>query len=88
MKIQRNRDGGAKKCRIDTQLSMPILIQYERRIGELLGVDCGSLVGEEKRLVIELMPKVLPLLKDGIKESSIDKSVDGDEISAAPARAC
>ena len=50
-------------------------------------MDCGGFVGEEKRLVIELMPKVLPLLKDGIKESSIDKSVDGDEISAAPARA-
>ncbi|KAG6758265.1 hypothetical protein POTOM_038603 [Populus tomentosa] len=62
-------------------------LRYERRIGELLGVDCGGLVGEEKRLVIELMPKVLPLLKDGIKESSIYKSVDGDEISAAPARA-
>ncbi|KAF9674644.1 hypothetical protein SADUNF_Sadunf10G0148300 [Salix dunnii] len=33
------------------------------------------------------MPKVLPLLKDGIKESSIDKSVDGDGISAKSARA-
>ncbi|CAK7325800.1 unnamed protein product [Dovyalis caffra] len=61
----------------------------ERRISELLGVECGGgdLVSEEKRLVIELMPEVLPLLKDGIKESSIDKSVDGDEISAASARA-
>jgi len=38
--------------------------RYERRIGELLGVDCGGLVCEEKRLVIELMPKILPLLKD------------------------
>ncbi|KAG6760144.1 hypothetical protein POTOM_036645 [Populus tomentosa] len=72
---------GLKACEVE------LISKYERRIGELLGVDCGGLVGEEKRLVIELMPKVLPLLKDGIKESSIDKSVDGDEISAAPARA-
>ena len=53
-------------------------------IGEL-GVDCGS-VPEDKRLVVELMPKVLPLLKERIKESSIDKSNDGDEVSAASAR--
>lgn len=33
----------------------------------MLGVDCGGLVCEEKRLVIELMPKVLPLLKDESK---------------------
>ena len=61
----------------------------ERRISELLGVVCGGdgLVNEEKRLVIELLPEVLPLLKDAIKESSIDKSADGDEISAASARA-
>jgi len=63
----------------------------ERRISELLGVMSGGdgdgLVNEEKRLVIELLPEVLPLLKDGIKESSIDKSADGDEISAASARA-
>jgi hypothetical protein len=51
------------------------------------GGDGDGLVNEEKRLVIELMPEVLPLLKDGIKESSIDKSADGDEISAASARA-
>ncbi|KAJ6690204.1 hypothetical protein OIU85_006482 [Salix viminalis] len=61
----------------------------ERRISELLGVVCGGdgLVNEEKRLVIELLPEVFPLLKDAIKESSIDKSADGDEISAASARA-
>ncbi|KAJ6350322.1 hypothetical protein OIU78_006482 [Salix suchowensis] len=61
----------------------------ERRVSELLGVVCGGdgLVNEEKRLVIELLPEVLPLLKDAIKESSIDKSADGDEISAASARA-
>lgn len=35
---------------------------------------------------MELMREVLPLLKDRIKESSIDKSEDGDEVSAASAR--
>lgn len=48
-------------------------------------MDCGS-VPEEKRLVMELMPEVLPLLKERIKESSIDMSADGDEVSAASAR--
>ncbi|KAJ8763973.1 hypothetical protein K2173_004835 [Erythroxylum novogranatense] len=52
---------------------------------ELSGLECG-LVSEEKRLVVELMPEVLPLLKDRVKESSIDKSVDGDEVCAATAR--
>lgn len=41
---------------------------------------------EEKRLLIELMPEVLPMIKDTIKESSIDASDEGDEISAASAR--
>lgn len=61
----------------------------ERRIGELLGLEAGGgvLVSEEKRVVLELIPEVLPLLKDRIKESSIDKGVDGDEVSAASARA-
>ncbi|KDP44837.1 hypothetical protein JCGZ_01337 [Jatropha curcas] len=58
----------------------------ERRVSELLGLDCGS-VSEEKRLVVELMPEVLPLLKENIKESCIDKDADGDEVSAASARA-
>lgn len=35
---------------------------------------------------MDLMREVLPLLKDRIKESSIDKSEDGDEVSAASAR--
>lgn len=48
-------------------------------------MDCGS-VPEEKRLVMELMPEVLPLLKERIKESSIDMSADGHEVSAASAR--
>ncbi|CAI0443474.1 unnamed protein product [Linum tenue] len=38
-------------------------------------------------LVAELAPEVLLLLKDIIKESSIDKGTDGDEVSAASARA-
>lgn len=40
----------------------------------------------EKRLVLELMPEVLPFLKERIKESAIDKSDDSDEFSAASAR--
>lgn len=51
------------------------------KIGEM-ELDFDSLANE-KRLVIDLMPEVLPLLKDKIKESSIDTS---DEISAASAR--
>ncbi|KAK9913678.1 hypothetical protein M0R45_037488 [Rubus argutus] len=50
-----------------------------------LGFNFDS-VPEEKRLVVELMREVLPLFKDRIKESSIDKSEDGDEVSAASAR--
>uniref|UniRef100_A0A9I9DW95 ARM repeat superfamily protein n=1 Tax=Cucumis melo TaxID=3656 RepID=A0A9I9DW95_CUCME len=52
---------------------------------EELGLDF-SLIPEEKRLVVEIIPKVLPLLKDSIKESSIDKSDEVDEVSAASAR--
>ncbi|XP_033509739.1 uncharacterized protein At2g39910 isoform X1 [Nicotiana tabacum] len=54
------------------------------KIGELDG-DLKSLPNE-KMLAIQLMPQVLPLLKGRIKESMIDKSIDGDEISAASAR--
>ena len=35
---------------------------------------------------MELVPEVLPLLKERIKESSIDKSDESDEFSAASAR--
>lgn len=52
---------------------------------EELGLDF-SLIPEEKRLVVEIIPKVLPLLKERIKESSIDKSNEVDEVSAASAR--
>ncbi|KAF7131862.1 hypothetical protein RHSIM_Rhsim09G0171700 [Rhododendron simsii] len=54
------------------------------KIGEL-GLDSG-LMKEEEKLVAELMGEVLPLLKERIKESSIGKGDDGDEISAAVAR--
>lgn len=43
--------------------------------------------GDDKRLVSELIPEVLPLIKDAMKESSVDGSNEGDEISAACARA-
>ncbi|CAI0443422.1 unnamed protein product [Linum tenue] len=43
--------------------------------------------GDDERLVAELAPEVLLLLKDMIKESSIDNGTDGDEVSAASARA-
>ncbi|KAJ9545797.1 hypothetical protein OSB04_025504 [Centaurea solstitialis] len=42
---------------------------------------------QEKDLVTELMPALLPLIKASIKESSVDKvDADGDEVSAASAR--
>lgn len=53
----------------------------------VFGVDYSGSVREDKRLIVELMPEVLPVLKETIKESSIDKSSEGDEISAASARA-
>ncbi|GAB4831872.1 hypothetical protein Ancab_005887 [Ancistrocladus abbreviatus] len=51
------------------------------------GVELSSVMEEEQKLVIELLPEVLPLIKDRIKESSIDMSDDADDISAASARA-
>ncbi|KAL0317115.1 UNVERIFIED_CONTAM: hypothetical protein Sangu_2125800 [Sesamum angustifolium] len=56
------------------------------KVGEL-ELDFGGVVESEKKLVIELMPEVLPLLKSNIKESAIDASDEGDGISAASARA-
>lgn len=47
-----------------------------------------SLQGDEERnFAGELMPEVVPLLKEKIKESSIDKSDENDEVFAASARA-
>ncbi|KAH7537506.1 hypothetical protein FEM48_Zijuj03G0100100 [Ziziphus jujuba var. spinosa] len=56
----------------------------KKKIGEL-GINFG-LLPDEKRLVVELVPEVLPLLKDAIKQSSIDKSDECNEFSAATAR--
>ncbi|KAL6995881.1 hypothetical protein U1Q18_006015 [Sarracenia purpurea var. burkii] len=50
-----------------------------------LGFDL-SLMSEEKKLTSVLMSGVLISLKASIKDSSIEKSEDGDEISAAVAR--
>lgn len=58
---------------------------------------CSTKVGEsqldlrgigdcEKRLVIELIPEVLPLLKGFIKESAIGANEESDGIAAATAR--
>ncbi|KAL9251718.1 hypothetical protein AKJ16_DCAP00018 [Drosera capensis] len=53
------------------------------------GVDLSCCIVEykEKRLVVELLPVVLPLIKDTIKDSCVGGSDDGDEISASSARA-
>ncbi|KAH9615842.1 hypothetical protein KSS87_022833 [Heliosperma pusillum] len=49
--------------------------------------DSDASLSLEQKLVIELLPKVLPLIKDKIKESSISGANEGDEISAASSRA-
>lgn len=45
-----------------------------------------DVVPPQKRLLLELIPEVLPFLKERIKESSVDKSDESDEFSAASAR--
>ncbi|KAI4299464.1 hypothetical protein L6164_032924 [Bauhinia variegata] len=71
------------------ELSKAYLTVFDDRnatkIGEL-GLKC-DLIPQEKRLMLELMPEVLSILKERIKESSIDKSNEGDEFSAASTRA-
>lgn len=42
--------------------------------------------GEKMRLVIELLPVVLPELKNGIDNSSIGKNSDVEDVSASMAR--
>ncbi|XP_052187389.1 uncharacterized protein At2g39910 isoform X2 [Diospyros lotus] len=59
---------------------------FSRSFVGKLGDDFGLTPSDEEKLVGELMPQVLPSLKSTIKESSIDKSDDGDQISAAVAR--
>ncbi|XP_024023047.1 uncharacterized protein At2g39910 [Morus notabilis] len=85
--IPRNLSASAESAvrELSSAYSVTFREANEKMIGEL-GLDCG-VVPEEKRLVVELMPEVLPMLKDAIKESSIDKSDDADEVSAASARA-
>lgn len=60
-------------------------VENLRNVSEL-GLEL-SLLSDEQKLVVELMPQVMPLLKDKINESSVDKSDDADEITAASARA-
>ena len=48
--------------------------------------DLYEMMTEENRLVVELMPQVLPSLKDAIQESSVDKSDEANELSATSAR--
>ncbi|GER34956.1 ARM repeat superfamily protein [Striga asiatica] len=55
------------------------------KVGEL-DFDLCSVVESNKKLVMELLPEVLPLLKDKIKESAIDASNEDDGVSAASAR--
>ncbi|KAK9124391.1 hypothetical protein Sjap_013993 [Stephania japonica] len=59
-------------------------VELGPRVGEF-GLDF-DLLSDEGKLVVELMPEVLPLLRGNIKESSIDAGDDGDEISDALAR--
>jgi hypothetical protein len=46
----------------------------------------SNLVPSQNRLLIELFPEVIPFLKERIKESSVDKSDECNEFSAASAR--
>lgn len=55
------------------------------KVGEL-ELDLSGVVESEKKLLIELIPEVLPSLKDKIKESAIDASDENDGVSAASAR--
>ncbi|XP_059628037.1 uncharacterized protein At2g39910 isoform X2 [Cornus florida] len=64
--------------------SINLSAKQSTEFGEL-GLDLG-MISDEKKLGVELMPIVLPLLKASIKESSIDKSDDGDEMSTATSR--
>lgn len=57
-----------------------------RALSKAIYGDSDELLSSEKKLVIELMPEVLPLINNTIKESSTSGSDDGDEITAASAR--
>ncbi|XAR71961.1 hypothetical protein NMG60_11018424 [Bertholletia excelsa] len=71
-------------CDFSRSISGCFSLELSTKIGDL-GLDL-SLMSDDKKLVIELMPEVFPSLKETIKESSIDKSDEGDDISAAVAR--
>ncbi|WVZ07006.1 hypothetical protein V8G54_020352 [Vigna mungo] len=49
-------------------------------LAELGDGNHDVVVPPEKRLVLELMPEILPLLKERIQESSINKSDESDEV--------
>ncbi|KAG6393514.1 hypothetical protein SASPL_147757 [Salvia splendens] len=52
-----------------------------------LELDLRGAADNGKKLLIELMPEIFPLLKDRIKESAIDAKDENDGVSAASARA-
>ncbi|KAL6541799.1 hypothetical protein OROGR_011285 [Orobanche gracilis] len=56
------------------------------KVGEL-ELDLSGIVESDKKLMMELMPEVLPLLNSKIKETAIDASGKNDGVSAASARA-
>ncbi|KAL6554658.1 hypothetical protein OROHE_007397 [Orobanche hederae] len=56
------------------------------KVGEL-ELDLSGIVESDKKLMMELMPQVLPLLNSKIKETAIDASDENDGVSAASARA-
>lgn len=71
-------------CELAKAFSISLNGKQSVKMSEL-GLDL-SLVSDDRKLVIELMPELLPSLKARIKESSIDQSDNGDEISAATSR--
>ncbi|XP_047961924.1 uncharacterized protein At2g39910 [Salvia hispanica] len=52
-----------------------------------LELDLRGAADNGKKLLIELIPEIFPLLKDRIKESAIDAKDENDRVSAASARA-
>ncbi|KAK6135906.1 hypothetical protein DH2020_030393 [Rehmannia glutinosa] len=55
------------------------------KVGEL-ELALSGVVESDKKLIMELMPEVLPLLRGNIKESAIDASDENDGVLAASAR--
>lgn len=48
--------------------------------------EYSAVLAERESLVVELLPEVVPFLKDRIKESSIDKDDESDQTTAASAK--